>query len=395
MSQFTVTCHGLNKAFAGQPVVRDLSLNVAAGEILAVLGPSGCGKTTMLRLIAGFEQLDGGRITIAGQQVAGDGRGQPPEKRRVGMVFQDYAIFPHLTVQQNVAFGLGRGQAERANQMLDFVGLTGHGDKMPHELSGGQQQRVALARALAPQPAVLLMDEPFSNLDAALRLEVRAEVRNLLKQSNMTAIFVTHDQEEALTMSDRIAVMSDGVVQQIGTPVAIYEHPRNRFVADFIGETNFLAGEVTGLGQFAQINAGGLSLWGGAEGRTLATGQPVTVAIRPEKINLYPHGKIDVLQTEIGLAGEELAQFMGGRIPATIVDVRDYLLLEKNNVVLDGHIREAIYIGTDVRYRVELSSGAMLFVRMQNYGRRYDTIFHRGDPVYVHWAAENAQVLTD
>ncbi|MCB0005584.1 MAG: TOBE domain-containing protein, partial [Anaerolineales bacterium] len=152
---------------------------------------------------------------------------------------------------------------------------------------------------------------------------------------------------------------------------------------------------VTGLGQFAQINAGGLSLWGGAEGRTLAAGQPVTVAIRPEKINLYPHGKIDVLQTEIGLAGEELAQFMGGRIPATIVDVRDYLLLEKNNVVLDGHIREAIYIGTDVRYRVELSSGAMLFVRMQNYGRRYDTIFHRGDPVYVHWAAENAQVLTD
>ncbi|MCB0014165.1 MAG: ABC transporter ATP-binding protein [Anaerolineales bacterium] len=248
MSQFTVTCHELNKAFAGQPVVRDLTLNVAAGEILAVLGPSGCGKTTMLRLIAGFEQLDGGRITIAGQQVAGDGRGQPPEKRRVGMVFQDYAIFPHLTVQQNVAFGLGRGQAERANQMLDFVGLTGHGDKMPHELSGGQQQRVALARALAPQPAVLLMDEPFSNLDAALRLEVRAEVRNLLKQSNMTAIFVTHDQEEALFMGDRVAVMRAGRLEQVGPPEEVYHQPKTRFVAEFVGQTDFLVGRTVANG---------------------------------------------------------------------------------------------------------------------------------------------------
>ena len=298
MSQFTVTCHELNKAFAGQPVVSNLNLKVATGEILAVLGPSGCGKTTMLRLIAGFEQLDGGRITIAGQQVAGPGQQLPPEKRRVGMVFQDYAIFPHLTVQQNIAFGLGRGQTVRAQEMLDFVGLTGQGDKMPHELSGGQQQRVALARALAPQPAILLLDEPFSNLDAALRLEVRAEVRNLLKKSAMTAIFVTHDQEEALFMGDQVAVMRAGRLEQVGPPEEVYHRPQTRFVAEFVGQTDFLAGRVEGdgvatvLGRLAQRLA-------------VPAGTQVDIAVRADDIIFQPDdaGSATILARQfIGIA---------------------------------------------------------------------------------------------
>ncbi|MCB0013139.1 MAG: ABC transporter ATP-binding protein [Anaerolineales bacterium] len=387
----------MTKQFADVIAVDNLSLEIEDGEFFSLLGPSGCGKTTTLRLVAGFEQPNSGQIAIMGQPVAGI----PAYRRPVNTVFQSYALFPHMTVAKNIAFGLEMAKVpkedidRRVAEALELVQMGRFGLRRPDQLSGGQKQRIALARALVNRPRVLLLDEPLGALDLKLRKAMQLELKHIQSEVGITFIYVTHDQEEAITMSDRIAVMSDGLVQQIGSPREIYEHPTNRFVADFIGETNFLAGEVTELGQFARINAGGLSLWGGAEGRTLATGQPVTVAIRPEKINLYPHGKIDVLQTEIGLAGEELAQFMGGRIPATIVDVRDYLLLEKNNVVLDGHIREAIYIGTDVRYRVELSSGAMLFVRMQNYGRRYDTIFHRGDPVYVHWAAENAQVLTD
>jgi iron(III) transport system ATP-binding protein len=223
----TVICQELYKSFDGVPVVHEVSLRVAPGHILALLGPSGCGKTTLLRLIAGFEGLDHGRITIAGQVVA-DGRFHlPPEKRRVGMVFQDYAIFPHLNVGQNVAFGLGKGEQRRTAEMLSLVGLEGLGEKMPHELSGGQQQRVALARALAPQPAVLLLDEPFSNLDAALRHEVRHEVRALLKQNKATAIFVTHDQEEALFMGNEVAVMNQGCGRIFGQ-YGLYSRPNYR-----------------------------------------------------------------------------------------------------------------------------------------------------------------------
>jgi iron(III) transport system ATP-binding protein len=250
MSGATVTCVALNKSFGGQAVVRDLSLTVEAGQILALLGPSGCGKTTTLRLIAGFEQLDSGRIEIGGAVVA-DGRFHlPPEKRRAGMVFQDYAIFPHLDVGRNVAFGLGRGadNALRAESMLAFVGLAGLGRQMPYELSGGQQQRVALARALAPGPAVLLLDEPFSNLDTALRQQVRVEVRQLLKQSGATAIFVTHDQEEALFIGDQVAVMNSGHLEQVGPPTEIFHRPQSRFVAGFIGHTDFLPGVMTADG---------------------------------------------------------------------------------------------------------------------------------------------------
>ncbi|WP_374685968.1 ABC transporter ATP-binding protein, partial [Promineifilum sp.] len=210
--RIALRCRGLSKRFGALPVVRDLSLSVAAGDILALVGPSGCGKTTLLRLIAGFERADAGTIEIDGQTVVDEGRHLPPELRRVGMVFQDYAIFPHLSAGQNVGFALGKGRAAgvRVAELLTFVGLPGREARMPHELSGGEQQRIALARALSTEPAALLLDEPFSNLDAARRAEVRAEVRALLKAGGVTAVFVTHDQEEALFLGDQVGVMRDG-----------------------------------------------------------------------------------------------------------------------------------------------------------------------------------------
>lgn len=284
MSTPTVVCQSLYKSFGDLPVVVDASFRVMPGRILALLGPSGCGKTTTLRLIAGFEQLDDGRIEIAGAAVADGRRHTPPEQRRVGMVFQDYAIFPHLSVIENIRFGLGRGREAqaRAEEMLAFVGLSGQGGKMPHELSGGQQQRVSLARALAPNPAVLLLDEPFSNLDATLRAGVRAEVRRLLKRSGTTAIFVTHDQEEALFLGDEVAVMNAGRLEQIGAPVTIFHRPRTRFVAEFVGQTDFLAGEVTAQGVATPLGAL-------AQPVDLPPGTAVDVMLRGDDVDIAPH----------------------------------------------------------------------------------------------------------
>ncbi|MCA9948963.1 MAG: ABC transporter ATP-binding protein [Anaerolineales bacterium] len=282
MSQAPVICENLSKSFDQQLVVNTVSFQVAAGQILALLGPSGCGKTTTLRLIAGFEQLDNGRILIDGQEVANGRHHLPPEKRRAGMVFQDYAIFPHLSVAENVAFGLPRRERKdstHANEMLDFVGLAGLGTKMPHELSGGQQQRVALARALAPKPAVLLLDEPFSNLDAALRTQVRQEVKTLLKQANTTAVFVTHDQAEALFLGDTVAVMHAGRLEQIGTPEAIFHQPQTRFVAEFMGESDFVTGIVSARG--IETPLGTLAL-----APHLAHGTAVDVLLRPDDVKL-------------------------------------------------------------------------------------------------------------
>ena len=277
----TVTCRNVYKTFDDQPVVQDVSLSVPPGEILVLLGPSGCGKTTTLRLIAGFEQLDDGRIEINNQLVADRSRHVPPEKRRVGIVFQDYAIFPHLSLAQNVGFGLKRGQSDRVEEILNFVGLGGLGERMPHQLSGGQQQRVALARALAPQPVVLLLDEPFSNLDAALRVDMRQEVRRLLKASGTTAVFVTHDQEEALFMGDQVGVMNAGRLEQVGTPEAIFHQPRTRFVAEFLGQTDFLPGEVTDQGVQTPLGILPQTL-------PLADGTAVEVAVRPDDLLLEP-----------------------------------------------------------------------------------------------------------
>lgn len=277
-----IRCHHVSKIFDKQRVVDNISLTVLPNTILALLGPSGCGKTTTLRLMAGFEQLDNGRIEIANQVVAEENHHLPPEKRQIGIVFQDYAIFPHLNLAQNIGFGLKkRGQAAHVAEMLAFVGLAGLGERMPHELSGGQQQRVALARALAPRPAVLLLDEPFSNLDAALRVEMRQEVRQLLKKSKTTAVFVTHDQEEALFMGDQVGVMNGGRLEQVGTPEAIFHRPHTRFVAQFLGQTDFVPGEVTTQG--VQTPLGLLP-----QQLALPNSTPVEVAVRPDDLVVLP-----------------------------------------------------------------------------------------------------------
>jgi iron(III) transport system ATP-binding protein len=253
---------------ASAPVLDQISLELKEGEILGLLGPSGCGKTTLLRLIAGFEQLNLGTIELSGEVIATPDHSVVPEKRNIGMVFQDYALFPHLTIAKNVAFGLQKTNRKRfaPNQVkalmleaIDRVGLSGLESRYPHELSGGQQQRVALARALAPQPAMILLDEPLSNLDIQVRLRLRQEIRSILKNAGTSAIFVTHDQEEAMSMCDRIAVMNRGHLEQVGTPESIYQAPTSRFVADFVTQANFIEARFesgiwhTEIGEFSAI----------------------------------------------------------------------------------------------------------------------------------------------
>lgn len=284
---YLLSCAHLSKKFGAHGEVvalENATLNVSSGEFVTLLGPSGCGKSTTLRLIAGFEKPDSGTITLNKQRVAGDGVFVPPEERRVGMVFQDYALFPHLSVQDNVAFGLSSSRQEKhrhANMILDLVGLDGFGKRLPHELSGGQQQRVALARALAPQPDVILLDEPFSNLDAALRAQVRGEVRSILKETNTTCIFVTHDQEEALSLSDRVAVMFDGLIEQIDTPSMVYRRPATQRVASFVGEGNFLP--AAAHGHVAHCILGEIPLMEHAQGE-------ITLLVRPESLDLSADG---------------------------------------------------------------------------------------------------------
>lgn len=252
---------GVSKWFGESQAVADVSLSLPQG-ILALLGSSGCGKTTLLRLIAGFEQPQTGSIEIAGRKVASNNCWIPPEKRRLGMVFQDYALFPHLTVAENVAFGLKKQEKDAAKRLIELVGLTGLEKRYPYQLSGGQQQRVALARALAPQPPLVLLDEPLSNLDVQVRLRLREEIRDILKATGTSAVFVTHDQEEALAIADLVAVMSKGKLEQIGTPQEVYTQPSSRFVAEFVTGANFIPAErqgqlwATEVGYFAAADAG-------------------------------------------------------------------------------------------------------------------------------------------
>jgi iron(III) transport system ATP-binding protein len=277
---------GLHKRYDSDPVLRGLDLDAGRGEFLALLGPSGGGKTTALRLIAGFERADAGTIEIGGDLAADadtpGGRWVPPEGRRVGMVFQDYALFPHLSVARNVAFGLPRNAHDRASRVasaLATVGLASLGERTPDQLSGGQQQRVALARALAPGPEVILLDEPFSNLDADLRAAVREEVRQILRDAGTTAVLVTHDQEEALSIADRVAVLLDGRIVQAGPPEELYHRPATRALADFVGDAQFLPGDATG--RRARTALGEIPLHGTFDG-------PVDVLLRPEMLRLTP-----------------------------------------------------------------------------------------------------------
>ncbi|MEX2108612.1 MAG: ABC transporter ATP-binding protein [Solirubrobacterales bacterium] len=239
----SISCLDLHKSFGDVHAVDGFSLQVEEGTTVVLLGPSGCGKTTTLRLIAGFERPDSGRIVVGNRTLAGPGVFVPPEKRRIGFVFQDYALFPHYDVAGNVAYALGRGASrDRVREVLALVGLDAVADRSVNELSGGQQQRVALARALAPAPELILLDEPFSNLDASLRAKVRDEVREILDAQGITSIFVTHDQEEALSVADVVAVVNEGRIEQVGTPEEVYSRPATRWVAGFLGEIEVLPG---------------------------------------------------------------------------------------------------------------------------------------------------------
>ncbi|MFU8779911.1 MAG: ABC transporter ATP-binding protein [Kiritimatiellia bacterium] len=276
-----IACYQLSKTFTNVAAVKNVDLEIAAGAFVALLGPSGCGKTTVLRLLAGLETPDTGIIRIGEVEIAGKGFNLPPEKRRLGMVFQEYALFPHLSVRDNIAFGIRNrpDRDARVKEVLALVDLEDVQYRGPHSLSGGQQQRVALARALAPKPAVMLLDEPFSNLDAALRQRVRREIRQILLHAGVTTLFVTHDQEEALSISDHVAVMIDGNMMQYAPPEDLYRFPANQAVAGFLGETNFIAAEANGL--FATCNLGTVQLHHAMQGN-------VTLMIRPENIRMQP-----------------------------------------------------------------------------------------------------------
>jgi iron(III) transport system ATP-binding protein len=277
----TICAHGVSKRFGSVQAVDEADFCVERGELVALLGPSGCGKTTLLRLIAGFEHPDAGEVRLEEIPVAGHGVWVPPERRRVGMVFQDYALFPHLTVRENVGFGVARrARARRVTEALGLVGLDGLGDRYPHELSGGQQQRVALARALAPEPTLVLLDEPWSNIDPLLRAAMRDDLAAILRGIAVTVVLVTHDREEAFSIADRIAVMRAGRVVQEGSPEQLYLAPADRWTAEFVGAGNFLRGRLDGdlvdtlLGRFPVTNRNGAT--------------DVEVLIRPELIELQP-----------------------------------------------------------------------------------------------------------
>jgi putative spermidine/putrescine transport system ATP-binding protein len=308
-----LTLSALEKSYGANHVVKSFDLDVEQGEFISLLGPSGCGKTTVLRMVAGFEVPSAGSLRIDGQDVTH----LRPNQRNIGMVFQAYALFPNMTVAQNVGFGLkiagmsARDIMLRVQEMLDLIGLPEMGARYPFQLSGGQQQRVALARALAPKPRVLLLDEPLSALDAKIRVSLRSEIRDIQRKLGITTIFVTHDQEEALSMSDRVVVMNGGRAEQVGAPFEVYNHPKTQFVAHFVGTLNTLEAVVT--------DAGGVALFGNdarlAQPIKAAIGSKVTLALRPEAIRIGGEGAL-------GLPGRisEL-QFMGSVIRAKVETV--------------------------------------------------------------------------
>ncbi len=386
---YDIELRNITKQFAGQGVKRvlavdNVSLQIEDGEFFALLGPSGCGKTTTLRMIAGFEQPTSGEILLRGQPM----QNVPPFHRPVNTVFQDYALFPHMTVLDNVMFGLRMANVPhadakaRALAALELVRLPDVADRKPRQLSGGQQQRIALARALVNEPTVLLLDEPLGALDLKLRKAMQYELKAMQQRLGITFIYVTHDQEEAMTMADRIAVMSHGQVLQIGTPEAIYERPASRFVADFIGETNFMSGKVAELqGEYARIDIGQDTFVHGAIGEnTLSNAQTITIAIRPEKVGLLP------------VEGQVL---QSGGYNVEAVDVYQKVQARGNTTLVNGVIEEVLYIGTDTRYTISLTDETRLVARLQNFTHRYGDAFQVGQQVHVYWANEDARILTE
>lgn len=336
-----IQLNNITKIFPGneQPAVDQLSLEIESGSIVTLLGPSGCGKTTTLRLIAGFERASSGSIDLAGRTVSSDHVWVPPEKRGIGMVFQDYALFPHLNVFDNVAFGYkGKDLKERVKEVIQLVGLSGFEKRMTHEMSGGQQQRVALARALAKRPALILLDEPFSNLDADLRSCMRVEVRRILKKAGTTAIFVSHDQRDAFAISDKVVVMKDGLIQQTGTPREIYQYPDNRFVASFVGQSNILQGVMDSNGLSVSTKIGKVPCY---HTHGMKEGDPVLLSIRPDSFERDNSGSIE---------GKVLFQSYTGQTNEVTVQVP----FEEKEIALIVHVHpeEVVNVGDWLRFKI-------------------------------------------
>ena len=287
----SVTVEGVCLRYGSESVLTGIDLTVRSGEFLSLLGPSGSGKTTLLRVIAGLERPDAGEVAIGSTVVSGSGSWVPPERRGIGMVFQDGALFPHLTVAENIGFGIPKIErtAARVAELLEIVDLAGLENRRPATLSGGQQQRVALARALAPSPSVLLLDEPFSALDAALRVQLRSEIRRILTDIGITVVFVTHDQDEAFVMGDRVAVLRNGQIEQVGTPSQLYRQPATPWVAGFVGEANLLPGEASG--RWAVTEIGQIPINSAVDGS-------VQVLVRPEQLKLMPGSDAEVTSVE-------------------------------------------------------------------------------------------------
>lgn len=352
---------GIYKSFGHTVAVDDLYLEVKKGEFLFLLGPSGCGKTTTLRMIAGFIHPESGKILIRGKDVSR----VPAHRRGLGMVFQDYALFPHMTVFDNVAFGLRMQKVqkkkwrERVGRALELVQLEGLEERYPRQLSGGQQQRVALSRALVIEPAVLLLDEPLSNLDLKLRQQMRVELRQLQERVGITTIFVTHDQEEALSMGDRIAVMESGRINQLGKPKEIYQYPKSRFIADFIGESNFFHGKVKTIESTDEariITHNGVSLIGKARD-PFQPGQSVNAVVRPEKISLFHQPPAEY----------------PNRMP--------------------GKVLTAVFTGSYTRFQILTQGEDLCVVQQQN--TRDSQTFDKGDPVHLAWTVEDTLIIPE
>lgn len=351
-----VELRSITKRFGSVVAVNSIDLKIKDGEFFSLLGPSGCGKTTTLRMIAGLETATEGEILIHNRSMGET----PPFQRPVNTVFQNYALFPHMTIEKNIAFGLEMKRVPkeeiktRVVEALDMVRLPEMAKRRPKQLSGGQQQRIALARALVNRPEVLLLDEPLGALDLKLRKTMQLELKQLQDQVGITFIYVTHDQEEALTMSDRIAVMNDGLVLQIGSPKEIYERPRTRFVADFIGETNFLNGTVSEINDsdVSVLVDGQLAVRAQSD-ISLHNGQAVTVVIRPEKFRL------------------------------------------DNSSDFKGRVEEIIYIGTDTRYLIRLTDQTRVTVREQNLDPEQTVDCRTGDEVGLSWNPSQALVLAE
>ncbi len=353
-----VRLRDVSKRFGGVVAVENVNLEIERGEFFFLLGPSGCGKTTLLRVIAGFYRPDSGRVFFDDREVTD----VPPEKRNTGMVFQNYALWPHMTVWQNVEYGLSvrnvapRMREERIRRALQMVRMEDYRDRSPNQLSGGQQQRIALARALVIEPDVVLLDEPLSNLDARLRLEMREQIQALHQDLGITMIYVTHDQKEALAMANRVAVMQEGKVVQLGAPRTLYSRPSNRFVADFIGEINLLSGTVVGLGDKIEVKTAVGVLCGRPGYEGIRNGDRVLCAIRPEAM-----------------------EFLDGQP-------------DESDQVLSGTVRNAIYLGEMEQYVVDLVDGVR--VKLVE-GHPVIQKAFPGDPVCIRFAQDAISILKD